>query len=172
MISRTKILDYVTPGGIGVELGVAEGEFSEAILKTKHLNYLYSIDMWAGDRNHNITEYKNTVKRLMPYQQHNSILRMKFDEAIDLFDDNSLDFVYVDGYAHTGQENGQTISDWYAKVKPGGIFAGDDYSLKWPKTIKAVDQFISDYKLDLKIIECGDPTSKWGRSPTWWVEKS
>jgi hypothetical protein len=45
------------------------------------------------------------------------LLRMRFDEAIDLFDDASLDFVYVDGYAHGGEEGGETIFEWFRKVR-------------------------------------------------------
>lgn len=28
-----------------------------------------------------------------------------------------FDFVYIDGYAHTGEENGKTIIDWWRKVR-------------------------------------------------------
>jgi len=52
-----------------------------------------------------------------------------------------LDFVYVDGYAHTGQEGGRTLDQWWAKVRPGGIMAGHDYHEQWPLTVQAVNQF-------------------------------
>jgi hypothetical protein len=105
---------------IGVELGVAAGDFSERILKNDHIAYLFSIDMWAGDRGHGIDQYHEAIIRLNPYRSRNTILRMRFDEALPLFQNENLDFIYVDGYAHDGELNGQTFRDWFPKLKKGG----------------------------------------------------
>lgn len=168
---RSDILNLVPTGSIIVELGVAQGELSEALLGTGLVGHLYSIDAWAGDRRHDYNEYAKTCQRLAPYSDHNTIMRMTFDEALDHFEDNSIDLVYVDGYAHTGQNNGKTIRDWYAKVKPGGIISGDDYNRRWQPTIDAVNKFISDYDLQLHILKCADPSSKWGKSNSWYARK-
>lgn len=44
----------------------------------------------------------------------------------------NLYFIYVDGYAHTGEDRGKTLFDWYPKLKIGGLMAGDDYHDDWP----------------------------------------
>jgi hypothetical protein len=161
----------VSSGGIGIELGVAEGVFSERILSTHKLSHLYSVDMYAGDRGHDIQQYSKAVKRLMPYKNNNTILKMTFEEALDLFEDEYFDFIYIDGYAHTGQDDGKTFRDWFPKLKKGGIFSGDDYSPHWPKVIEQVDKFTNSNELDLNIIECSEPNSVWSEHPTWWVRK-
>ncbi|HOA94537.1 MAG TPA: hypothetical protein PKJ79_12325, partial [Quisquiliibacterium sp.] len=86
---------------VGVELGVAEGVFSERMVRSGRFSTFIGIDMYADL--HDTAEYKRALRRVglqAPYK----LLRMRFDEAIDLFDDGSLDFVYVDGYAHGGEE--------------------------------------------------------------------
>jgi hypothetical protein len=79
------------------------------------------------------------------------------------FDDAGLDFVYVDGYAHQGNEGGETLRQWLEKVRPGGIFAGHDYHPKWKKNLAAVDAFrhanadqISQFQ-----ITAADPFPSW-----------
>ena len=42
---------------------------------------------------------------------------MTFDDAIDLFEDQFFDFIYIDGFAHTGEEGGETLIKWYRKLK-------------------------------------------------------
>ncbi len=167
---RCDIVTLAKPGGIGVELGVAEGQFSERLLKRGTLSYLYSIDMYAGDRGHDLLQYKRAISRLMPYKSQNSLLKMKFDEAVDLFDDEYFDIIYIDGYAHTGQESGKTIHDWYQKLKPGGVFAGDDYHPQWPLVIDAVNSFVEKKGLKLHVLNCQEQ-SAFSYFPTWFVFK-
>ena len=127
----------------GAELGVAAGAFSERILLgTPEVERLYSVDRWAGDRKHGVEENLRALERLSRFGERSIVLRSSFEDALPGFPDQSLDFVYVDGYAHTGQEGGQTLEDWFPKVIPGGLFGGHDYDAKkWPKTVEAVDAF-------------------------------
>lgn len=167
---REHVATLFRKGGVGVELGVAAGDFSERILKHDHVAWLYSIDMWAGDRGHGIQQYREAIERLHPYRDRNTILRMRFDEALPLFDDETLDFIYVDGYAHDGELNGQTFRDWYPKLRRGGIIAGDDYAPDWPLVMSAVDQFIATHGLELHVIDCHEDT--WNsKYPTWFAMK-
>jgi SAM-dependent methyltransferase len=47
-------------------------------------------------------------------------------DAVKDFEDNSLDFVYIDGN-HSFEYAIADIAEWERKVKPGGIVAGHDY---------------------------------------------
>jgi len=168
---RDDVATLIRPGGVGVELGVAAGDFSRRILERSEIGFLFSIDMWAGERGHDVSQYKEAIRALHPYRTRNTCLRMRFDEALDLFNDESLDFIYVDGYAHTGEENGRTYSEWYPKLRPGGIISGDDYHADWPLVVKAVDDFIDTEKLVLHVIQCSEGT--WNsRYPTWFAVRS
>ncbi|KKC27811.1 class I SAM-dependent methyltransferase [Sphingomonas sp. SRS2] len=167
---REDVATLFGEGAIGIELGVAAGDFSERILKFNHVGYLFSIDMWAGDRGHGVDQYREAIARLSPYRERNSIIRMRFDEALDLFNDASLDFIYVDGYAHDGELNGATFRDWLPKLKRGGIIAGDDYAPDWPLVVQAVDAFVAANGLELHVIDCHE--DNWNSMyPTWFAMK-
>ena len=49
-------------------------------------------------------------------------------EAARLFDDESLDFVFIDG-SHDYASVCADITAWLPKVRPGGVLAGDDYGV-------------------------------------------
>jgi hypothetical protein len=147
--------------GEGVELGVAAGAFSEIILKQGRIRQLWSIDRWSD--HHGISEYFEASKRLSRAGQGRVLtLRSTFSEALPLFNDESLDFVYIDGYAHTGQEGGATLRDWWAKLKPGGIFSGHDYHPRWAATVKEVDRFAEAHSLQVSTTAAsGDEFPSW-----------
>ena len=164
---RHEIIHLVKENGIGIELGVAQGEFAERILKADRLSLFYGVDKY--DDHHNEREYLQTLKRLMVYKNY-TLHRMTFDEALELFPDEHFDFIYIDGYAHTGQNNGKTLYDWYKKCKTGGIFSGDDYCIQYPKTMEQVDRFLKEKGLELNLIKCFENTI-WSRNPTWYTIK-
>jgi|GEM_PF-4167725 len=154
---------------IGVELGVARGSFSKKMLDSNKFKKFYGVDMYSDM--HDTEEYKIALKHVgidSPY----SLFRMRFDEAVDLFEDNSLDFIYIDGYAHTGQLGGETLQQWYPKLKVGGVFAGDDYDeKKWPMVVEVVDtlaQQIAD-EIHFSGIEANDEYSE---SRSWAIVKT
>lgn len=170
LVRRDDVISLVRPGGVGIELGVAEGVLSERFLNRGVLSHLYSVDMYSGDRGHDVEQYKRALRRLAPFRDRNTVIKMRFDEALDLFADSTFDFIYVDGYAHTGEEAGQTFHDWYPKLKPGGVMAGDDYCSEWPLVVQAVDRFLSDKALTLHVIDCREDAA-YCKYPTWYTRK-
>ena len=132
---------------IGVELGVARGDFSKELIKSKKFKILFGVDSYSLNQ-HNIDEYKFALKKLGMFSNY-KLINMSFEKALDLFPDKSLDFIYFDGYAHTGQNYGKTILDWSKKIKPNGILSGDDYDKKWELNKLIINQFAkqNDFKL-------------------------
>jgi hypothetical protein len=130
----------------GVEIGVAEGKFSEVL--AKYGAKMTCVDTWGvGDdarsqqigSNQAQQRYDEAVERLKPYEC--KLLRMKSMEAIPLIPDKSLDFVYIDG-AHDFDYIMEDIIAWSRKVKPGGIVAGHDYyRFRNAGVIQAVDLY-------------------------------
>ena len=156
-------------GAIGVELGVAAGGFSKRMVESGRFAEFFGVDMYADS--HDTAQYKTALKAVglhAPYK----LLRMTFDEALDLFEDESLDFIYVDGYASSGQNGGKTIWDWSSKVRIGGVIAGDDYDPKWPLVKKSVDHFVAETGFDLHVTTVIEPELDYSDFPSWAVIKS
>lgn len=155
-------------GLVGVELGVAAGGFSKRMVDSGVFRHFFGVDRYW--ESHTVDEYKTALTKVGLYQNY-SLLRMTFDEALDLFEDESLDFIYVDGYAYTGQLGGQTIVDWYKKVKVGGVIAGDDYDPeKWPLVVAAVDDFTEQLGSDLYITGT-ESEGAYSDFPSWGIVK-
>jgi len=152
---------------IGIELGVAEGSFSSSLVRSGKFSALFGTDVY-GDI-HDTAEYKKAVASIgieKPYK----LLRLTFEDALDLFPDNYFDFIYIDGFAHTGEEGGRTLLDWYPKLKVGGIMAGDDYHDNWPLVIWAVNHFVSQLGTPLTVTGiAGD--DKYSLFPSWFITK-
>jgi len=131
-------------GLTAIELGVDEGHFSGQLLaSSEHIAQLYSVDAWSDrTRGHGHEQYMRAIRFLSLYRHRNTILRATFEEALDFFQDGFFDLVYIDGYAHTGQDGGQTLEKWWRKVKSGGMLAGHDYDIQnWPLTYHNVNVF-------------------------------
>jgi hypothetical protein len=169
MNERWHVAKLVRPAGVGIELGVARARFASMLLDNTDLDYLYGVDMYA-DRSHTLDQYRAALKLMDRHRRRYSLLKMRFDEALPLFDDDFFDFIYIDGYAHTGEENGQTLYDWWPKLKEGGVFAGDDYTPAWPLVRSAVDKFAAEHGLDVFVITPAT-TGQSSYSPTWFAIK-
>lgn len=172
-MNREDLIRYLnTENNIGIELGVAEGKFSKTLLDTNKFKYIYSVDRYTGERGHDTKQYIKALKTLKEHETKNSLLRMNFCEALDFFEDNTFDFIYIDGYAHTGENEGKTLYDWYPKLKKGGMFAGDDYHSDWPKVIHHVDKFCKDNFLKLHIHKFKNKNNDYSKYPSWYVFKN
>ncbi len=143
-----------------VELGVATGYYSE-VLARAHLDELVLVDKW---NDHHNEEERRMVVAKFKEDPRVRILHMLFEEAAKLFSDGYFDFVYVDGYAHTGQDNGKTLEVWWPKLKRGGIFAGHDYHPIYQPTVDAVNAFCAQRELTF----C---TTEEAFYPSWYLVK-
>lgn len=123
---------------IGVELGVAGGDYSDVLLKTHNFEKFFCIDKWND--HHNEKEKQRVIARFEG-KNNVDIIQKTFSDAVLDFEDGFFDFIYIDGYAHTGQNSGLTLLEWYPKLRKGGIFSGHDYHEKWMPTKKIVDLF-------------------------------
>lgn len=82
------------------------------------------------------------------------LCRNTFEEAARAMPEDSCDAVYVDGYAHTGQDGGRTLDLWWPKVKRGGFLCGHDFDAeRWPHTFKAVTYFAGHRGLRVEVID-------------------
>jgi len=158
---RDPILERLPRGGIGVEVGVWAGEFSERILRIVQPRFLHLVDQWkqvpghpsrrwGGNGNTSQAKieqaYKSATVRLHAETRAGRVVihRNPSVDAAKEFPDGSVDFVYLDA-DHRYHAVLADLSAWWPKVKAGGALAGDDYDLPqsdWDDGVtRAVDNF-------------------------------
>lgn len=143
---------------VGAEIGTREGYFAEKICKAGLM--LYAIDPWRNyDGYFGEGAFKNEVdanlksaKKLLKPFKHKIVKKMSLDALKD-FEDNSLDFVYIDGN-HDFRYVADDLYEWTKKVKPGGTIAGHDYFYCRPREFDnihvkyVVDAFTKCYNIN------------------------
>lgn len=136
--TRRRMLEALPKNGIGAEVGVWEGRFSEVILEVCSPKILHLIDPWEYDPRFNNTGFgrKKNAER-MP-QMHEMVAekfagddrvhlhRAMSGDALTAMEDASLDWIYIDGN-HNEPFVGNDLALATKKVRPGGVIAGDDY---------------------------------------------
>jgi hypothetical protein len=156
---RSSLLQLLPKHSTGAEIGVYRGAFSAQLLEVLDPRRLYLIDPWQyfsdevyakalyGGKAAGQVEMDaihDEVVRTFGSHPAVAIIRAKSDEAVLQMDDNSLDWVYIDGN-HLYEFVYQDLVDYSRKVKPGGLIAGDDYRGGgwWNGGVKrAVDEFV------------------------------
>ena len=133
---------------VGAEIGVHKGHHARVMLKKNPDMKLYGIDPYIQYKlgrkvrrtqkmQNNIFEYAK--KYLEGYNIE--FVRKTSMDALNDFEDGSLDFVYIDG-DHQFDYVMTDLIFWNKKVKPGGIVALHDYChFHWSGIIRAVDAF-------------------------------
>ena len=113
-----------------VEIGVYKGAFSEILLRTCPSIHLHSVDLWVDMEGKPMDEIMEECRVLLtPYADRSEMVKADSLTASSMFEDNSLDFVYIDA-DHTYEATMADIMAWIPKVKVGGVLAGHDYTTK------------------------------------------
>ena len=164
---------------IAVEVGVWRGDYSDAIMVSLNPKEFYGVDpyrLYPGMVSAPGPEYDTQAKlddlalRVEArYEKKGAVLiRETSERASQMFDDNSVDFVYIDG-DHTYEGVMLDIQCWWPKIRPGGILSGDDHTSGTTGkgyqfgVIEAVADFVRKQGLQLKVTT--------GANPSWWVTK-
>jgi hypothetical protein len=167
---RQKILNAVVKGGVCVEIGVWRGDFSKMILDTVEPVHLALVDPWqhfgdekqseafAGRTQEDRFEkiYKEVSEKYSAQIKDGqvSIMREMSDTAIAQFDDNTIDFAYIDG-DHSYDGVTSDLNNIFPKMKTDGIIAFDDYHRRgwWGDgVLRAIHEFIGQHPSDCRIL--------------------
>jgi SAM-dependent methyltransferase len=116
----------------GVEIGVYKGNFSEVLCRLIPSLDLTSVDAWLvykgykdyGVRDLETEAYNLAVERSKKYGF--KIIKAWSQDAVNSFEDESLDFVFIDGN-HDFKHVVEDVDAWSKKVRKGGIVAGHDF---------------------------------------------
>lgn len=180
--NRLELADHFRQQGYttGAEIGVFDGYFSEHLCKRIPGLKLSSIDAWAvypGYRDHKFkVSMRNAEQKARDrLSRYNCEIIKKFSmDAVKDFEDESLDFVYIDGN-HEYRYVKEDIEEWTKKVRKGGIVAGDDYYMTRAGNIgviKAVHEYADAHGYDVQttLWDLSDPVVD-NRQPAWWFVK-
>lgn len=176
LINYLKILDFK----IGVEVGVRLGQFSKYMLDNTDM-IVYSIDPWEinAELGKPKESYDFTINLLKSYGDRSIIIKGYSPQVCDQFDDDSIDFVYIDAL-HTYESVSADLYGWYNKVKRGGIIAGHDYSKEhWIGVYNAVNDFVEKNNITLNytgfnktgVTNDGINDEFDGNVSSWWFIK-
>jgi hypothetical protein len=131
-----------------IEIGVLRGAFAdETLSRWPSFQHYYGIDTWRkqenlisitnDDDNSQNEKYLATKKLLSKYGENRiTLIRDKSSNAVSMFSDYSIDFIYIDG-RHDYCGALEDLNLYFPKLKCGGLMAGHDYrSAKgWPKGV-------------------------------------
>jgi hypothetical protein len=78
-------------------------------------------------------------------------LKMPSEQAASLFEDGTLDFVFLDA-DHSYEAVRRDLEAWFPKVKRRGILGGHDYlHADFPGVRRAADEFFMEQELPLQV---------------------
>lgn len=135
------------PNLIGAEIGVFQAHSFCTLLQTcPNIKVLHGIDTWEPFVDYLKEPYDGNVAFTMDQKgielveftaRHNIkysgfadkaiIHKLDSNDAVKLFEDYSLDFIFLDAYL-TYEQAKNDLEVWYQKVKLGGLFSGHDYN--------------------------------------------
>jgi len=152
------VLDIIAPGGVGVEIGVFEGESSRLLLTQVAPTKLYLVDPWKKQKPSIYASWANSDDSVQEkrYQKavkafaeeiasgQVSIHRLLSLDAAHLFQNHSLDWVSHDGN-HAKNAVLTDLRVYWPKLVPDGIMIVDDYCNRIDDNYYGVVPAIADF---------------------------
>jgi ubiquinone/menaquinone biosynthesis C-methylase UbiE len=183
-----RMVENNSNGSHFVEVGVWKGRSAsfmavEIINSNKNIKF-DCVDTWEGSvehQNYDIISEKKLFdvfnENIEPVSHIINPIRMKSLEAVNLYDDESLDFVFIDA-SHEYEDVKNDILAWLPKVKEGGFIGGHDYSSFWDGVVRAVDEIFNNSELVIdeycwlyekkpKVFKNIDEQRQWNDESMW-----
>jgi len=120
-----------------VELGTHTGNsyfaFCQSVKEHSLETKCFAVDTWEGDTHsgcYDDSVFQKVLKHNSAhYLSFSKLLKMYFDDAINLFEDDSIDLLHIDGL-HTYEAVKHDFESWLPKVAKGGLVIFHDISIK------------------------------------------
>lgn len=156
-VSTRGLAPYVKRLGenvVGLEIGTCRAESTSYLLSNcPNISKLHTVDPykayndWTGEINQEIIDRFMMIaqENLKPYGDRVVMVREESVNAADQFEDESFDFIFVDG----DHSYDATLADcirYYPKLKAGGLFCGHDY-----QSLEAVKNAVNDFRAKNRI---------------------
>ena len=144
-----------------VEVGTDQASFAVEFLSEWRGNKLSCVDPYIAPMRKDTTREEDLLmaqERLSLFEGRWEIIRRPSTLACRDFQNQSLDFVYVDG-DHTYASVVEDLNCWFPKIRDGGILAGHDIVMPgefppaWDQQIQpAVFQFAAEHALSVYLV--------------------
>jgi len=138
----------------GAEIGLGFGSYSQFLLENSNLEKLYSIDPFDPGGHEHYNGLELTKEKLSHFPGRSVFVRKTSEEAAVGFEDETLDFIYIDG-DHRKEYVEKDLLAWYPKLKKNGLFSGHDYceiTYGCGGVVTAVDEFCESYNIETLYI--------------------
>lgn len=164
-----KIETMVGSNAEGVEVGVMKGKTSQCLLEYISGSVVHMVDPWCqtaysdrSDPNSRLTDAELTACENEAEQRVSQwiasgrakIWKCRSEHAAHRFEDDTLDFVFLDG-DHSPEAVTMDSVRWWAKLKPGGLMFWHDYGNnqgEWTMGVqKAVDDFVESVGVSVAV---------------------
>jgi hypothetical protein len=156
------VLDQFPVGGTWVELGSWTGRSAAycvvELINREKLGEFYCVDTWRGEAaiaydTAIVQDLKKIFRQnIKPVLKQIKMLSMISWNAAGKFNDDSVDFCYVDA-GHSYEAVTNDLTAWWPKMRPGSMFGGDDYTKGYPGVQQAVWDFFGPR--DIKVRRAG-----------------
>lgn len=158
----SKMVEKYPSGSHFVEIGSWQGRSAccmavEIINSNKDIKF-DCIDTWKGSQEHKADPrvvfdqlYSIFLLNTKPVSHILNPIRMRSCDASKLYEDDSIDFIFVDG-DHSYEGVLSDLENWFPKLKLGGTIVGHDYGNEnHPGLKKAADEFSYKYNISMTI---------------------
>lgn len=142
MATREQLVMLLRPGGVGIEIGVAAGNFSQVLLDVARPAKLHLVDPWDHQLDPAYQADVNNVSQQESDRRYRAVCA-RFDAlarsgtvtihrstsaaAASSFPDAYFDWIYIDG-AHHYEACASDLRLYAPKLKSDGLILGHDYS--------------------------------------------
>lgn len=119
---------------VGIEIGTSLGYTTEYLLGTNPMLILHGVDPYLAYTDWNNVHFSDEFKedefqgflaRIAENADRYTHHRKKSDDAVGDFEDESFDFIFIDG-VHTYDQVLKDCRNYYPKLRGGGLFCGHD----------------------------------------------
>lgn len=140
------------PEGVLLEVGVWKGLSLQHLAKKAPNAEIFGVDLFNYDQEYHGRTGSFLQDALNRLKNHNNVDLIEIDsfEFAKGCDDESFDFIFLDTF-HDYEQIRKELNAYYPLLKSGGMFAGHDYGGSHEGVKRAVDEFVKQHNLELKV---------------------